>query len=505
MKLRLDLKLSQKLIMTPQLQQAIKLLQLSRLELQQSLAQHLMDNPLLEELPTENEDAESASAEEQAEDAAASASPTAEPSATDESTREERDTPDEVSASGWEEYFGPDRHTSGSDRQSSSSDDFPSYEQTVAKATSLEDHLLWQLSMSGLPDPQKAIGRLLIGNIDDDGYLRTPLSEIIEGTDFTEAEAESVLRDIQAFDPTGVGARDLSECLMMQLGHLGKSPMSSLGARPGALKGSIVEAVVQHHLKDLEKKQYAKIAKVLNVTVEEVFQATKVIEGLEPKPGRPFSNTQNYVIVPDVFVVKNEGEWVVLLNDDGLPRMRISPYYKQMMASTEGGASETKAYLDEKLRAAQWVIRSIEQRNKTIVKVVSSIVKFQEEFFEKGIEHLKPLVLKQVAEDIGMHESTISRVTANKYMYCPQGMLELKFFFNAGLQRADQPSDMLSSVTVREMIRKMVAEEDVNHPLKDEEIAAKLRERQVLIARRTVAKYRAEENIPPATQRKRFF
>lgn len=505
MKLRLDLKLSQKLIMTPQLQQAIKLLQLSRLELQQSLAQHLMDNPLLEELPTENEEAESASAEEQAEDAAASASATAESSETDESTREERDTPDEVSASGWEEYFGPDRHTSGSDRQSSSSDDFPSYEQTVAKATSLEDHLLWQLSMSGLPDRQKAIGRLLIGNIDDDGYLRTPLSEIIEGTDFTEAEAESVLRDIQAFDPTGVGARDLSECLMMQLGHLGKSPMGSLGARPGALKGSIVEAVVQHHLKDLEKKQYAKVAKALNVTVEEVFQATKVIEGLEPKPGRPFSNTQNYVIVPDVFVVKNEGEWVVLLNDDGLPRMRISPYYKHMMASTEGGVSETKAYLDEKLRAAQWVIRSIEQRNKTIVKVVSSIVKFQEEFFEKGIEHLKPLVLKQVAEDIGMHESTISRVTANKYMYCPHGMLELKFFFNAGLQRADQPNDMLSSVTVREMIRKMVAEEDVNHPLKDEEIAAKLRERQVLIARRTVAKYRAEENIPPATQRKRFF
>jgi len=176
-----------------------------------------------------------------------------------------------------------------------------------------------------------------------------------------------------------------------------------------------------------------------------------------------------------------------------------------MMSSGEGGSSETKAYLDEKMRAAQWVIRSIEQRNKTIVKVVSSIVKFQEQFFEKGIQYLKPLVLKQVAEDIGMHESTISRVTANKYMYCPQGMLELKFFFNAGLQRADQPSDMLSSVTVREMIKKMVAEEDTNHPLKDEEIAARLRERQVLIARRTVAKYRAEENIPPATQRKRFF
>jgi len=331
------------------------------------------------------------------------------------------------------------------------------------------------------------------------------LVEIISGTDFNEAEAESVLRDVQSFDPTGVAARDLSECLMLQVGHLGKSPMGSLGARPGALKGSIVEAVVQHHLKDLEKKQYAPIAKALDVTVEEIFQATKVIESLEPKPARPFTNTQNYAIVPDVFVVKKEGEWVVLLNDDGLPRMRISPYYKPLMASNREGSVETKAYLDEKLRAAQWVIRSIEQRNKTIVKVVSSIVKFQEQFFEHGIQCLKPLVLKQVAEDIGMHESTISRVTANKYMHCPQGMLELKFFFNAGLQRADQPMDMLSSVTVREMIRKMVAGEDPQRPLKDEEIAARLRNQQILIARRTVAKYRAEENIPSANQRKRFF
>ncbi|HEY7533603.1 MAG TPA: RNA polymerase factor sigma-54 [Nitrospiraceae bacterium] len=503
MKLRLDLRLSQKLIMTPQLQQAIKLLQLSRLELQQSLAQHLMENPLLDEVPAETQEGEAETADDQREETSASAGQ--EQSNEEESTAEERDTADEVSASGWEEYFGTDRRMGSGEYASSSQEEFPSYEQTVAKATSLEDHLLWQLSLSGLSDRDKAIGRLLIGNLDDDGYLRTPLAEIVNGAEFTEAEAESVLRDVQSFDPTGVAARDLSECLLLQLGHLGKSPMGSLGARPGALKGSIVESIVQHHLKDLEKRQYARVAKALDVTIEEVFQATKVIEALEPKPARPFANTQNYVIVPDVFVVKNEGEWVVLLNDDGLPRMRISPYYKQLMTSSRDGSAETKAYLDEKLRAAQWVIRSIEQRNKTIVKVVSSIVKFQEQFFEQGIQCLKPLVLKQVAEDIGMHESTISRVTANKYMYCPQGMLELKFFFNAGLQRADQPLDMLSSVTVREMIRKMVAEEDARRPLKDEEIAAKLRNQQILIARRTVAKYRAEENIPSANQRKRFF
>lgn len=502
MKLRLDLKLSQKLIMTPQLQQAIKLLQLSRLELQQSLAQHLLDNPLLDELQADAEETESAASDEKTEEIAAAP---AQEQPEESGTPEERGSPEEFSASGWEEYFGSDRRAGDSEYPSSSQDEFPSYEQTVAKATSLEEHLLWQLSLSGLSEREKALGRLIIGNLDDDGYLRISLGEVVAGTDFTEAEAESVLKDIQTFDPTGVGARDLPECLMLQLGHLGRNPLCSLGSRPGAVRGSVVEGIVLHHLKDLEKRQYAKIAKALNVTVEEVFQATKIIEDLEPKPGRPFTNTQNYVIVPDVFVVKSEGEWVVLLNDDGLPRMRISPYYKQLMATGQGGTAETKAYMDEKLRAAQWVIRSIEQRNKTIVKVVSSIVKFQEQFFEHGVQYLKPLVLKQVAEDIGMHESTISRVTANKYMYCPQGMLELKFFFNAGLQRADQPSDMLSSVTVREMIKRMVAEEDARRPLKDEEIAARLRKQQVLIARRTVAKYRAEENIPSASQRKKFF
>jgi RNA polymerase sigma-54 factor len=502
MKLRLVPQLSQKLIMTPQLQQAIKLLQLSRLELQQSLTQHLLENPLLDEIQSDMDEGESLTNEEKVEDA-----PTLEGKDRSDAaveTREEQGSPEEFSASGWEEYFGRDRR-SGDSEYSTAHDEFPSYEQTVAKATSLEEHLLWQLSLSGLGDREKEIGRLIIGNLDDDGYLRIPLAEVVAGTGFTESEVESVLKDIQTFDPTGVGARDLPECLLMQLGHLGRNPFGSLGSPPGALKGSIIESIVLHHLKDLEKKQYAKVAKALNVTVEEVFQATKIIGELEPKPGRPFANTQNYVIVPDVFVVKNEGEWVVLLNDDGLPRMRISPYYKQLISSGQSGTPETKAYMDEKLRAAQWVIRSIEQRNRTIVKVVSSIVKFQEQFFDHGVQYLRPLVLKQVAEDIGMHESTISRVTANKYMYCPQGMLELKFFFNAGLQRADEPSGMHSSVSVRDMIKTMVAEEDAKRPLKDEEIAARLRKQGVLIARRTVAKYRAELNVPSASQRKRFF
>jgi len=501
-KLRLDLRLSQKLNLTPQLQQAIKLLQLSRLELQQSLSQYLMENPLLDELQAEVEEEETGQAEDKTEEAPVA---TGQDQPEEGGTPEEQGLPEEFTASGWEEYFRSDRRAGASEYPSSSQGEFPSYEQTVTTPTSLEEHLLWQLSLSGLPDRAKTLGRLIIGNLEDDGYLRIPLSEVIAGTDFTEVTAESVLREIHTFDPIGVGARDLSECLLLQLGYLDPNLIGSLGTRPCGLKGSVVEGVILHHLKDLEKKQYSKISKALNVTVEEVFQATKIIENLEPKPGRSFTNTQNYVIVPDVFVVKKEGEWVVLLNDEDLPRIRISPFYKQIMVSSQGGTPETKAYIDEKLRAAQWVIRSIEQRNKTIIKVVSSIVKFQEQFFDHGVQYLKPLVLKQVAEDIGMHESTISRSTANKYMYCPQGMLELKFFFNAGVPHTDQLSGMHSSVSVREMIRKMVREENAERPLKDEEIAARLRTQQVLIARRTVAKYRAEESIPSASQRKRFF
>ena len=494
MKLRLDLRLSQKLIMTPQLQQAIKLLQLSRLELQQTLTQHLMENPLLEELPTDVEEAGEEWNQEKPETASAE-----EPSA------EEREAnPEEQSPSSWEDYFDSDRRVGDTEYPPSSQDEFPSYDQTVVKAQSLEDHLLWQLGLSGLSDADKAIGRLIIGNIDDDGYLRTPLEEIAAEAGVSTEHVETVLNHIQTFDPAGVAARSLEECLLIQLGSLDRT-VGVVDGRRIRLKGSLVEGIVRHHLKDLEKKHYSRIAKVLNVTPEEVFAAAKIIEALEPKPGRPYYQPDNYVIVPDVFVVKNEGEWVVLLNDDGMPRLRISPYYKQLLGTGKQPTDATKAYLEEKLRGAQWIIRSIEQRNKTIIKVVGSIIKFQEQFFEKGVQYLKPLVLKQVADDIGLHESTISRVTANKYMYCPQGILELKYFFNTGIQRSDHTQDELSSVTVREMIRKMVAEEDAQHPLKDQEIAARLRSQNILIARRTVAKYRSEVNIPSASQRKRFF
>jgi RNA polymerase sigma-54 factor len=498
MKLRLDLRLSQKLIMTPQLQQAIKLLQLSRLELQQTLTQHLMENPLLEELQSDAEEGEAETVEEWS-SSKKEVGPVEREG--DEPKFESSETPEEPD---WEDYFETDRRAGDMEFPSGTQDELPSYDQTAVKPMSLQDHLLWQLALSGQTDAEKAVGRIIIGNLDEDGYLRTPLDEIAADAGVSMEEVETVLKHVHTFDPAGVGARDLRECLLIQLAHLDQDPMGTAGRRSGSLKGSLVESIVAHHLKDLEKKHYGRISKALGATMEEVLKAIHVLEGLEPKPGRPYFQSDNYVVVPDVFVVKNEGEWVVLLNDDGLPRLRISPYYRQLMARKHEHSDATKAYLDEKLRGAQWIIRSIEQRNKTIIKVVSSIVKFQEPFFDKGVQYLKPLVLKQVADDIGMHESTISRVTANKYVHSPQGMFELKFFFNTGIQRADQSEDLLSSVTVRDMIRRMVAEEDAHHPLKDQEIAARLRSNNILIARRTVAKYRSEVNIPSASQRRRF-
>jgi RNA polymerase sigma-54 factor len=263
--------------------------------------------------------------------------------------------------------------------------------------------------------------------------------------------------------------------------------------------------VVEHHLGDLEKKKYSLIARNLGVSTEEVFQAAKVIEHLEPKPGRPYSSTENLYIIPDVFVMKLEGNYVVVLNDDGLPRLKINPYYKRLLRNKEPGSDLTKAYVEDKLRSALWLIRSIEQRNRTICRVSESIVKFQKEFFDRGINYLKPLVLKQVAEDISMHESTISRVTTNKYMFTPQGIFELKFFFNSSVPRTGGEGESLSSITVREMIRKMVEVEDPKKPLTDQEIVEALKIKNIEIARRTVAKYRSWLNIPSASKRKKPF
>lgn len=492
MELKLDLRLSQKLVMTPQLQQAIKLLQLSRLELQQVLSQNLLENPLLEEEEEGGEEEEEAAATETVEEEEG------------DSWEETEKFSDPLSPEGWEDYYGSDWRSGDGHGPASLDGDFPSYDQTLTKPATLEDHLQWQLQLSSEDEEEKAIGHLIIGNLDEDGYLRTSIEEIAEEARVSVKRVDSVLSLIQTFDPIGVAARDLQECLLIQLRYLHQMPLGHEHVQGGIRQESLLELLIKAHLHDLQKKRYATVAKAVGRSLEEIVEAVHVIEGLEPKPGRPYSSDNNQVIVPDVFVFKDEGEWQVLLNDDGMPRVRINPCYTEMLGTNSGDGDSTKAYLGDKLRGAHWIIRSLEQRNKTILKVVGSLVKFQEAFLEKGIQHLKPLVLKQVAEDVGMHESTISRVTTNKYMYCPQGMLELKFFFSAGIQRAGPGAEELSSITVRELIREMVGQENPRKPLKDQEIVSRLRARGIVMARRTVAKYRAELNIAPAGQRKRI-
>ncbi len=481
MKLRLDMKLQQKLVMTPQLQMAIKLLQLSRLELDEVVTQEMVENPLLEEQGTEPTSSEELQSE--------VSGPEVERTEGDLEVSEKKN---EIDAK-WEEYYLDDSGDEGWRASNISPDDErPSYEQTLAKTTSLVDHLLWQLGLSAISEKEKEIGTAIIGEINENGYLKTPLEEIAVIVDVSVSSVEAILKVVQGFDPVGVAAKDLEECLLIQVAQL-------------ELSGSLVENMIKNHLIDLEKKRYQNIAKACDATVEAVVEASKIIEHLEPKPGRPFFSSENVYITPDLHIVKSEGRYVVTMNDDGMPKLKISPFYRSLLRSKGEVTAKTKSYLEEKFRSALWLVRSIEQRNRTIQLVGESILKFQYEFMEKGVSHLKPLILRQVADDIEMHESTVSRVTTNKYMYTPQGIYELKFFFNGSLPRVGSQSESLSSIAVREMIRKMVDSEDGTRPLKDQEIVVRLKDADIEIARRTVSKYRAWLKIPPASRRKSPF
>jgi RNA polymerase sigma-54 factor len=485
MEARLELKLSQKLIMTPQLQQAIKLLQLSRLELVQSVAQELVENPVLEELSPEET--------EESPEGELSASETPQPAESQAEAAPEQGTQELKSdlelGPQWDEYLN--ELGDGRDYGSAEADDkeLPSYDQTLTRLPSLSDHLLWQLRLSTSESGVVRAGEWIIGNLDDDGYLRATLEELALQSGFPATTMEQALMLIQTFDPVGVGARDLRECLLIQVRHLD-------------LENTVVEKIVANHLPDLEKRKYPNIAKALNVTPQEVMEASQVIiHELEPKPGRPYLPSDTNYVVPDVYVIKVEDRYVIQLNDEGLPRVRINPYYRKLLNRKDSIDKVTKEYVEERLRSAQWLIKGMEQRNKTIYKVAESIVKFQLEFLDQGITLLKPMVLKDVAEDINMHESTISRVTTNKYMHTPQGIFPMKYFFTTGF--ASGTGTEISSLTVKDSIQKMIKEEDLSTPLKDQQIVDALKARGIDIARRTVAKYREELRIPPTSVRKR--
>jgi RNA polymerase sigma-54 factor len=365
----------------------------------------------------------------------------------------------------------------------------PQYEAFISHKESLSDHLLWQLLMSSPSPEEKRIGSLIIGNLDKDGYLKISTEELANQANVEPDDIEEVLFLLQSFDPIGVCARDLTECLLLQCRGLG-------------LENTLVPQIIKNHLNHLENKNYKAICRALKVNIEEIVAAINIITSMEPKPGRQFSVEEPQYITPDIYVYKTEDDFVIMINDDGLPKLRVNSFYKQAILSDKEIGGNARDYIQDKLRSAAWLIRSIHQRQKTIYKVMESILKFQRDFFEKGIAQLKPMVLRDVAEDIGMHESTISRVTTNKYAYTPQGIFELKYFFNSSIKRVY--GEAIASASVQEKIKRLIESEDPHKPYSDSKMAEILKAENIDIARRTVAKYREMMGVLPSNKRKRY-
>jgi len=499
LELKQGLRLSQNLVMTPQLQQAIKLLQLNRLELQEVINQELVENPALEET-SDGEEGSPDPGELSADGSEGSVPDPEGEQKRDEDfvaqattqTEEEKIYTQQNEDFNWESYIEESNNYSGTaPSMREVNEDLPSFENVLTRTTSLEEHISWQLSMAAITDDERKLGSLIIGNINEDGYLTAPFEDLAKEADLELEDAEEVLKMIQRFDPIGVGARDLKECLLIQAEFI----------KP---RQPLLEKIIAEHLSDLERKNYPAIAKAIGVPQEKVIEAVRLILEFEPKPGRSFNIGDTQYITPDIYVYKVGDEFVIVLNEDGLPKLRISPYYKNILANKSelGKNSKTKEYVQDKLRSAMWLIRSIHNRQKTIYKVTDAIVQRQREFFEKGVQQLKPMILKDVANDIGMHESTISRVTTNKYMHTPVGIFELKYFFNSSINSSDG-SDSLASEAVKDKIRQLVSKEDAKHPLSDQKIVELLKRDNIDIARRTVAKYRDMLGVLSSSKRKK--
>jgi len=468
-KLGLSARLSQRLILTPSLQQAIKLLPLTTLELAEVLEQEVTENPLLEEVPVQ----ESLSAEEIA----------------SQEAKEAAEREDPLKDIDVDKFFEDYLDDAGSFRRTRGAEipEAPPLENTLTEAPDLYDHLLWQLRMTVSDELVLEVGEAIIHNLDEDGMLRASVEEIANMGPFPLGEVEKTLAVIQALDPPGVAARDLTECLRLQLRHLG-------------VEGAPPDVMVRDFMKQLQSHQYGEIAKQMGLSPEEVSSHLEIIRHLDPKPGLKYCPERSTYILPDVFVVKEGDDYKIVLNDDGLPKLRISPTYKRMLDKREAGAEETRNYVKDKLRSALWLLKSVDQRQRTIYRVAESIVKHQRGFLDRGIEHLRPLVLRDVATDIGMHESTVSRVVANKYMHTPRGVYEMRFFFHSGI--TSSMGEAVSSVTIKDRIRKMIEAEEAQRPLSDSQIAETLEREGLPLARRTVAKYREELRIPPSNLRK---
>ena len=473
MRMNLNLKMSQKLVMTPMLQQAIKLLPLARMELAQLIRQEIIENPVLEELLEEENENEQENSQKEKE------------------PNEDFNSDNEQSPNSQDQEIDWDSYFQGNIDQGMSVESYterPSIESTHKKEANLADHLMWQLDLSLDSDLDKFIGSCIIGNIQNDGYLCANLKEIAEISQTDEENVLRVLKIIQGFEPAGVAARSLKECLMIQTRTLSD-------------KNPYVEILIENYLERLEDRFLPKVASELKIDLEEVLDALKTIRNLCPKPGLLFSSERVDYVVPDLVVVQTEKGYDVVLNDDGVPSLRISPYYHNLLKTTKEG--QTKEYLEDKYRSALWLIKSIDQRRQTIYKVGKSIVKLQKSFLDDGLSYLEPMVLKDVAKDIEMHESTVSRITTNKYIDTPQGVFELKFFFHSGIK--SYMGSAMSSIRVKNMIKEIINEENQSSPLTDDQMVEALMRKNAKIARRTITKYRKELNIPPASKRKKWF
>jgi RNA polymerase sigma-54 factor len=486
---KLSLKLAQRLVMTPSLQQAIKLLQMTRMELESVVTQELVENPTLEEVTEVREERVETPAEE----------PRVEES-------EPLDHQESMENIDFEAYFGDYMEGSGY----ASMHEFreaPPLENSLSREPDLYDHLLWQLHMdSKVSGRQRELAEQIIGNLDPDGFLVATVEELCAmGAESTgsnggaarepygEDEVRMALLLVQGFDPPGVAVRDLPESLLLQLDHRGEP------------EGSLARRVIRDHWELFLKRQFPLLARELGLDLYDLEPVVELIKGLETRPGRAFSTDRTHYIEPDVYVRKIGGEYVIQLNDDGLPRLRISRAYRRMLQEMRngGGQSEAQQFIKDKMRSAVWLIKSLDQRQRTIYKVAASITQQQREFLDHGIDRLRPMVLRDVAEDIAMHESTVSRVVSNKYIHTPRGLFPMKFFFHSGIDR--DYGENISSLTVKGKIKALIDAEDSRRPLSDSALMKVLNREGIQIARRTVAKYRDELSIPSSSDRRKIF
>jgi RNA polymerase sigma-54 factor len=458
----------QTLVMTPKLQQAIKLLQLSALELQQKLKQELVSNPMLEE----SEDAEEEAAEE------------VEPKSDDDDGefQASEDTID------WDRYL-KDGFEMGARASDETEETGEFFERVPVVKSTLEDYLLGQLRIVAESDDDIRIGEFIIGSIDSDGLLTISTSEIAELLSVDEERVDQVLAMIKSFDPPGIGASDTRECLLIQLERLGKAD-------------SLAATLVREHFEDMLHRRYPEIARKIRRPVKDVQSAADALAKLDPRPGARYSAEEPRYIVPDLIVDKVDDDYVVQLNDRNIPRLRVSRAYREILSSAGSRSKKEHEYVKDKLNSARWLIKTIDQRRRTMIKVMEAILDVQRDFFERGVDQLKPLTLQQIAERVDMHESTVSRVTNGKYVQTPRGVFDLKYFFSTGLKTDD--GDRASSKKIKAMIQEYVDGEDQRRPLSDQDIADRLKKAGLVVARRTVAKYRDRLGILPARKRKRY-